>query len=272
MLQDHKWTFYERFHGWFLAPAWQCCEECLLCDEKMPGVFKTEWCDDAMVALCNKTIYFQASEGQDKLPSKGSQKVGGQCSPAYLWGLSWCSDHEACRQWAQLWPQPAWADTCSSTNRRGSPTIKDRLGDGILTESLSLWATRILPPSKMAAPAPSVSSMRYTTCSCSGPSVCWWLVVQWQVQVMARQSPCAPFSCWMGHNTWPSNWPQSPGFNPLNLISPLQDSTQSMWTTCRPLPPTWWVPGSHASSIIMTHPSFTWSWTSLKRIKLDHAK
>ena len=58
-------------HGYL---AWQCCEAHWLYDEKTPGLFKTEWCGDGMVALCSKTYYCRDAEGHDKLSSKGLQK------------------------------------------------------------------------------------------------------------------------------------------------------------------------------------------------------
>ena len=54
--------------------TWQCCEARWLYDEKTPGLFKTEWCGDGMVALCSKTYYCRDAEGHDKLSSKGLQK------------------------------------------------------------------------------------------------------------------------------------------------------------------------------------------------------
>ena len=43
-------------------------------DEKTPGLFKTEWDGDGMVALNSETYYCRDSQGQDKLSSKGLQK------------------------------------------------------------------------------------------------------------------------------------------------------------------------------------------------------
>ena len=42
--------------------------------QKDTGLFKTEWHGDAMAALCSKSYYYWASEGWDKLSSKGVQK------------------------------------------------------------------------------------------------------------------------------------------------------------------------------------------------------
>ena len=55
-------------------PVHQSCEASRLYDEKTPGLFKTEWCGDRMVALNSKTYYCQAASGKDKLSCKGIQK------------------------------------------------------------------------------------------------------------------------------------------------------------------------------------------------------
>ena len=44
---------------------------------------KTEWDGDGMVALSSKTYYCRASQGQDKLSSKGLQKKANADSPTY---------------------------------------------------------------------------------------------------------------------------------------------------------------------------------------------
>ena len=94
---ERKADFYHHHHEWFPSeacdahraefldtmtrlgprawyPARQCCATRRLYDEKTPGLFKTEWRGDGMVALCSKTYYCRNSEGQDKLSSKGLQK------------------------------------------------------------------------------------------------------------------------------------------------------------------------------------------------------
>ena len=51
-----------------------CCEARHVYDEKTPGLFKTGWHENAMMALCSKTYYCQASEGRDELSSKELQE------------------------------------------------------------------------------------------------------------------------------------------------------------------------------------------------------
>ena len=98
LLPERKRDFYRQHHLWFpseacdahraefvetmtrLGPrAWypprQCCAERRLYDEKTPGLFKTEWRGDGMIALCSKTYYCRNSEGGDKLSTKGLQKA-----------------------------------------------------------------------------------------------------------------------------------------------------------------------------------------------------
>ena len=102
---ERKWAFYERFHEWFPSeacdahraefvdimtllgprdwyPAQQCCEARRVYDEKTPGLFKTEWDSDGMVALSSKTYYCRDSQGQDK-SSKGLQKKANADSLTY---------------------------------------------------------------------------------------------------------------------------------------------------------------------------------------------
>ena len=52
-------------------------------DEKTPGLFKTEWDGDGIVALSSKTYFCRDSQGQDKLSSKGLQKKANADSLTY---------------------------------------------------------------------------------------------------------------------------------------------------------------------------------------------
>ena len=101
-----KRAFYEHFHEGFpskacdahrakfmdimtrlgpraLYPALECCKAHRVYDEKMHGLFKTEWDGYGMVALSSKTCYCRDSQGQDKLSSKGLQKKANADSLTY---------------------------------------------------------------------------------------------------------------------------------------------------------------------------------------------
>ena len=159
------------------------------------------------------------------------------------------------------------AAVCSLTPRRGPHYLKRRLlDDGIHMEPLSLWVPHM---HKLWAPPlhPVPPSTRPTTCSCSGPSTCWWPAVrsgtgksmlttcillfyshkQQAYRQLAHQAPC---SCWTGCKTLPTYGSWSP-------------EHLSSWMACRPLTPAWWAPCECARAITMTCPSFTWSRTYL---------
>lgn len=47
----------------------ECCEDHKKFDKRTPGLFKEEWCGDAIIALCSK-IYYCKGSGGDKLSCK----------------------------------------------------------------------------------------------------------------------------------------------------------------------------------------------------------
>ena len=131
---------------------------------------------------------------------------------------------------------------------------------------------------------PPPLSMRPTTCSCSGPSACWWPAVR------EAAGPCWPPGWWRTpHTSWRSHPPvscspratcsQTTGTLPArpHARAAAEQGAALHWGTStepgflikvdniQPLMPTWWAPDSSISPATMRHPSFAWSRTSSTR-------
>ena len=177
-----KRAFYECFHEWFPSeacdvhraefvdikrrlgphawyPARQCCEARRVYDGKTPGLFKTEWDSNGMVALSSKTYYCRDSQGQDKLSclqssravvstaASGSDPVG-KCIPIGRRGLP-C---------LMCTLKGVWQTTASTQSRCTCEPHTACLPACLPAYLPTIWS----PPA-----LPMLANMRRTTCNCS---------------------------------------------------------------------------------------------------------
>ena len=242
--------------AWYSAQ--QCWEACGVYDEKTPGLFKTEWDGDGMVALSSKTCYCRDCQGQDKLSSKGLQKKANANSLPYETyhrvlskGLPGGGVNHGIRVGlgGQVYTYRQERTVLSYVY------LKRRVSaDGVHTEPYrQIWDAR--PATAVAlshAPRRLFREWQVHADHSTGGTVMtrtparvlvFYSHMQPAYRELARQ---ALYSCWTGLSTSPSNWPRSP-------------ELRSLSTTCKQPTPAWWVLGSHAGPIIMTRPSFIWS-------------
>ena len=69
-----SWTSWQ---AWGLVPGTNCsivANSARLYDEKTPGMFKTEWRGNGMVALCSKIDYWWDAKGYDKLSTTAQKE------------------------------------------------------------------------------------------------------------------------------------------------------------------------------------------------------
>ena len=165
--------------AWY--PARQYCEARWVYDEEMPGLFKTEWDGDGMVALSSKTYYCWDSQGQDKLSSKGLQKEANVDSLTYetyhlvlSTGLPGGGVNLA--SGADL------VGKCIPIGRSGLPCLMCTL-KGVSRPMASTQSRCTCEPHSACLPAylPTIwptlaplmlANMRRMTCDCSGPFAC----------------------------------------------------------------------------------------------------
>ena len=167
--------------AWY--PARQCCEARRVYD-KTPGLFKTYWDGDGIVALSSKTYYCRDSQGQDKLSSKGLQKKANADSLTYepyrhvlSTGLSavvstGASGSDPVGKCIPIGRRGLPCLTCTlkgvwrTTHRAAAPASHTR--PACLPACLLAYLPAIWPPTT----PPMLAHMRGTTCDCSGPFAC----------------------------------------------------------------------------------------------------